>query len=147
MKVSQPTGGWREHGGCDRSAARGSAGGERTMGGRQAGRIDLWRLQQAEGLQREEQGHHRAAGHDQQRRVRNALLAERRAFAGGQRGVGAARCMGKLMQQGRRLRKDERNQRAAGQPVSMRAIQDPKLRAVFAMVAETRGTCAACASA
>jgi hypothetical protein len=60
--------------------------------------------------------------------VRNALLAEAGAFAGWQLLVRPAGCVTELMQQRRRLREQERNQRKDSQPMATRRTQDDILR-------------------
>ena len=110
----------------DRSARR--SAGEKS-GARSAQRrgFEATGSQRACNLQGEEEHDGSAAGHGQQRRLRDAFLAERRALAGRELLVGPAGGMAQLMQQRRRLREQERDQREGGQPAATGRTQDGSL--------------------
>lgn len=111
----------------DRSARR-SAGEKGAARSAQRGCVETTGSQRARDLERQENDDGAAAGHCQQRRVRHAILAEAGALAGRKRLVGPAGCMTELMQQRRRLREQERNQRKDGQPMATGRTQDDMLR-------------------
>ena len=111
----------------DRSARR-CAGEKGAARGAQRRGVEATGPQRARDLERQEEDDRGAAGHGQQRRVRDAFLAEGRAFAGRELLVGPAGGMTELMQQRRRLREQERNQREGDQPMATRRTQDDSLR-------------------
>jgi len=112
----------------DRSARR-SAGEKGTERGAQRRGFEATGSQRAGDLKRQEEYDRGTAGHGQQRRVRDAFLAEAGAFPGRELLVGPAGGMTQFMQQRRRLREQERNQREADEPVTTGRTQDDALRA------------------
>jgi hypothetical protein len=111
----------------DRSARR-SAGEKSAARGAQHRGFEATGSQRARDLKSQEKDDRGTAGHGQQRRVRDAFLAEGRALAGRELLVGPAGGMAELMQQRRRLRKQERNQREGDQPMATGRTQDDSLR-------------------
>jgi hypothetical protein len=111
----------------DRSARRGA--GEKTSSrGAQHRGLEATGSQCARDLERQEKDDRGTTGHGQQRRVRDAFLAEGRALAGWELLVWPAGGMAEFMQQRRRLREKERNQRAGDQPMATGRTQDDSLR-------------------
>jgi len=111
----------------DRSARR-SAGEKGAVRGAQHRGLEATGSQRARDLEGQEKYGRGTAGHGQQRRVRDAFLAEAGAFPGRELLVGPTGRMTQFMQQRRRLRKEERNQREGGQPVATGRTQDDTLR-------------------
>jgi hypothetical protein len=111
----------------DRSARR-SASEKGAARGTQHRSVAATGAQYAQDLERQENGDGRAAGHDQQRRVRDAILAEAGALAGWQLLVGAAGGVPELVQHRHRLRAQERDQREDDQPMATGRAQDDTLR-------------------
>jgi len=111
----------------DRSARR-SAGEKGAVRSAQRRGVEATGSQRARELEGEEDDDGGAAGHGQQRRVRDAFLAQAGALAGGKLLVGPTRGVTQLMQQRCRLREQERNQREDGQPVATGRTQDDTLR-------------------
>lgn len=111
----------------DRSARR-SAGEKCAACGAQHRGFEATGSQRARDLESQEKDDRGTAGHGQQRGVRDTFLAEGRALAGRELLVGPAGGMAEFMQQRRRLRKQERNQRESDQPMATGRIQDRSLR-------------------
>jgi len=111
----------------DRSARR-SAGGKSSSRGAQRRGFEATGSQRARDLESQEKDDRGTTGHGQQRRVRDAFLAEGRALADRELLVRPTGGMAEFMQQRRRLREQERNQRASGQPVTTGRNQDDALR-------------------
>ena len=111
----------------DRSARR-SAGEKGAVRGAQHRGVEATGSQRARSLEGQEKHDGSTAGHGQQRRVRDAFLAEGRALAGRELLVGPAGGMAQFMQQRRRLREQERNQREGDQPMATGRTQDDSLR-------------------
>jgi len=111
----------------DRSARR-SAGEKSAAGGAQHRGFEATGSQRARDLESQEKDDRGTADHGQQRGVRDTLLAEARALAGRELLVGPTGGMAEFMQQRRRLREQERNQREGDQPMATRRIQDHSLR-------------------
>jgi hypothetical protein len=111
----------------DRSARR-CAGEKGAARGAQRRGFEAAGPQQAQALESQQEDDRSTASHGQQRRVRDAFLAEGRTLAGRELLVGSAGGMAEFMQHRRRLRKQERNQREGGQPMATRRTQDDSLR-------------------
>ncbi len=111
----------------DRSARR-SAGEKSAACGAQHRGFEATGSQRARDLESQEKDDRGTAGHGQQRGVRDTLLAEGRALAGRELLVGPAGGMAEFMQQRRRLREQERNQREGDQPMATGRTQDHSLR-------------------
>ncbi len=111
----------------DRSARR-RAGEKSAARGAQHRGFEATGSQRARDLESQEKDDRGTTGHDQQRRVRDAFLAEGRALAGRELLVGPAGGMAEFMQQRRRLREQERNQREGDQPMATGRTQDDSLR-------------------
>ena len=103
---------------CEKGAARGA----------QHRGVDATGSQRTREREGQEDDDGSAAGHGQQWRVRDAFLAEAGALAGRQLLVGPAGGMAELVQQRRRLREQERNQREDGEPMATGRTQDDSLR-------------------
>jgi hypothetical protein len=112
----------------DRSARR-SAGEKSAARGAQHRGFETTGSQRAGDLESQEEYDRGTADHGQQRRVRDAFLAEAGAFPGRELLVGPAGGMTQFMQQRRRLRKEERNQCKADEPVTTGRTQDDALLA------------------
>jgi hypothetical protein len=113
----------------DRSARR-RAGVKCAARGARRRSVEATGSQRGRNLESQEEDNRSTASHGQQRRVRDAFLAEGRALAGRQLLFGPAGCMAEFMQQRRRLRENERNQREADEPMSATRTQDSTLRSV-----------------
>ncbi|MDH4073492.1 MAG: hypothetical protein OEV41_10360 [Gammaproteobacteria bacterium] len=112
----------------DRSARR-SAGVKGAVRCAPHRNVETTGSQRAGDLESKEKDDRSTAGHGQQRRVRDAFLAEGRALAGGELLVGSAGGVTEFMQQRCRLREQERNQCKADEPVTTGRTQDDTLLA------------------
>jgi hypothetical protein len=111
----------------DRSARRSASEKSAARGARHRG-VDVTGSQRTRELEGQEDDDGSTAGHGQQWRMRDAFLAEAGALAGRQLLVGPAGGMAELVQQRRRLREQERNQREDGEPMATGRTQDDTLR-------------------
>ncbi len=111
----------------DRSARRG-AGEKGAARDAQRRGVEAVGSQQTHHLEGQEDDDGGTARHGQQRRVRNAFLAKAGSFASRKLLVGPAGGVPELVQQRRRLREQERNQRKDGEPVATGRTQDDTLR-------------------